>query len=64
MKEEEIDNKGMKPPENKSAGGKVRIKLRPGRAMTGVTADANGVAEVDAKTAEHLIQTGYATREE
>ena len=64
MKDDELENKGAKPAENKSAGGKVRIKLRPGRAMTGVTADANGVAEVDAKISEHLIQTGYATREE
>jgi len=56
--EEAKENKGMKPASNKAE--LVRIQMRQGRAMTGVSADANGFAFVDAKTAEHLVKINYA----
>lgn len=64
MKDEnELENKGLKPPANKVEEKKVRIKIRPGRSVTGVTVDKEGYALVDPKTAEHLFQIGYAIKE-
>lgn len=61
MKDEsELENKSVKPTANK-AEEKVKIQLRPGRAVTGVEADKDGYAFVDVKTAQRLIQIGYAT---
>lgn len=53
------ENKGLDPKLNKEMGG-VKIKFKPGRAAEGVTPDDNGVATVDAKTAEYLVGIGYA----
>lgn len=57
----ELENKSVKPAANKAEEKKVRIKLRPGRAVAGVEADKDGHASVDAATAARLIQIGYAT---
>jgi hypothetical protein len=54
--EKQIENKSMKPAENKQ----VRIKLKPGRAAEGVVTDANGFAFVDAAKAEYLVKINYA----
>lgn len=61
MKDErDLENKSVKPAANK-AEEKIKIQLRPGRAVTGVEADKDGYAYVDAATAKRLIQIGYAT---
>jgi hypothetical protein len=62
--QKELENKAVQPAANKAAEKKmVRIKLRPGRAVTGVTVDAEGCAEVDEATAERLYKIGYAIKE-
>lgn len=59
----ELENKGLQPKANKAEEKKVRIKIRPGRSVTGVTVDKDGYALVDAKTADYLYQIGYAIKE-
>lgn len=59
----ELENKGLKPAANKAEEKTVRIKLRPGRSVAGVTVDADGCAVVDAKLAAYLVSIGYATEE-
>lgn len=56
--EEQKQNKKMPDPLNKAGG--MKIKLKPGRAAEGVTPDENGMATVDATTAEYLVRIGYA----
>lgn len=57
MKEPQV-NKKLEPAENKQQ--LVKIKMRAHRAASGVTADANGFAFVDPKTAERLVAMQYA----
>jgi hypothetical protein len=59
-KKPEMPNKVFRPAEDK----KLRIKIRPGRSVTGVTVDAEGYALVDAKTADYLYKIGYAVKED
>lgn len=61
--EKELENKAVKPAANKAKEEMVKVKIRPGRAVTGVTVDANGYALVDVKTAERLYKIGYAIKE-
>lgn len=64
MKDEsELENKKLPSKANKAEEQKVRIKIRPGRAVAGVEVDKDGYALVDAKTAERLYKIGYAIKE-
>lgn len=54
--QEPKENKKIEPASNT----KVQIKMRPGRAAEGVTANAQGYALVDAKTASYLVSIQYA----
>lgn len=53
-------NKSYQPANNKQ----VRIQMRPGRAMDGVSVDANRFAFVDFATAAHLVKINYAVMAE
>jgi len=64
MKDEsELENKAVAPKPNKAKAEMVKVKIRPGRAVTGITVDNDGYALVDAKTAERLYKIGYAIKE-
>ena len=56
-KKENLPNKAFVPAENKA---QVRVQMRPGRAMTGVTVDKDGYATVSAEVAEYLVKINYA----
>jgi hypothetical protein len=51
-------NKAVPPASNKSQ--QVKIQMRLGRAMAGVTVDERGFATVDAETAAYLVKINYA----
>jgi hypothetical protein len=58
--EQEKENKKMEPMQNKGSNSKVKIRMKPKRAAEGVSPDENGVAEVSAELAAHLVKIGYA----
>ena len=57
----DLPNKAFVPAENKA---QVRVQMRPGRAMTGVTVDEDGYATVSAEVAEYLVKINYAVMAE
>lgn len=55
--EDKKEDKSMKPVENKKL---VKIKMMKGRAVTGLSVDANGFALVSATEAARLVKINYA----